>query len=947
VFVSREREIGRIDEMLRHVASGHSCVLLLEGEAGAGKTSLLELAAERADRMTVLRVTGVADAEQMAFAGLIGLLRPIAGLIDELPAPQQEALQVVLGLRAGSGGTRFLVGVALLGVLAAAGERTPVLVIVDDFQWLDVPTAQALLFALRRLQADRVGALLALRSGEQVPSGTSGQLRDLEVVPVAPLDARGAIELLSEEHVAESVAHELHRLTGGNPLALKETAATLTRGQRIGTTAISDAAVLPRTVRHAYDRQLDELPSRTRTAVLIAAAARLDDLDLLSRALRARDLDLADLADAEDVRLLRIRADVTPARYEWKHPLVRAAVLGAADPSGLRAAHASQAEALSEAIERFGENEALLSRVRTLRSTRAWHLASATVGTDDRVADELAAVAAEAAEGRAHSAAAAAYRRAATLTVDPSARVERLVLAAEAAWAAGDGAMTIELVEVGLEQATGVSLVRLIYLQGLYELESRSALEAVSSLENAFRLALPTDPWRAMDIVADLVSAAVYAGTPAADRSACECAALADTHADRRDRRQSALVTFAVHAARLLSFGAGVVRAVTEDELARAYEDCEMLAREDPARFTFFVLMNNMPGELSEAVADADPRLAILRARGELSALAEILPVRAFAAYWLGDWDGARGLATETVELARLARRSPTGGEALQLLGVIAAFRGDQAACVRHVAELRSFAEVVRGYVLALLRRPTALLALGLGRYEEAANRLDEVYTAVESCGRISMEPMEIIPDVVEALALSGRRDDAAARLRELVAIVEGDPDPRTGACVHRLHGLLARDRAEADAAFEEALRIHTGTPADSPFQRARTHLLYGERLRRDGQRRAAREQLGAAVTTFDRLGATPWARRANRELAATGASRRQQHRVVGSELTAQELRIAFLVAEGRSNKETAAEMYLSAKTIEFHLGHIFWKLDVRSRTQLAHRLTESRLASG
>lgn len=940
--MSRDHEIGRIDHLLRQVSTGQSRVLVLAGEAGVGKTSLLNVAAAHAERMTVVRASGVAGADQMAFAGLVGLLRPIVGMLDELPEPQAEVLQVVLGRRNGKGGEPFLLGVAVLGILAAASETTPVLVLVDDMQWMDAPSAQALLFALRRLHADRVGALIAVRSDEPLPAGTAGQLHDLEVMPVPPLDAQGAIQLLAAEHIAAPVAIELHRLAGGNPLALKETAARLTPGQRQGTTSPPDSAELPRSVHQAYARQLDALSANVRNALLIAAAGRLDDLDLLGRALHIRGLDLTDLADAEDLRLLRIVTDAIPPRCEWKHPLVRAAVLGSSEPSARRVAHSAQADAIGEVLDLSAEmaNPTHI-RTREYRAARAWHMSAATVEPDGRVADELASVAAEAADGRAPSAAAAAFQRAAALTVDLPLRAERLTLAAEAAWTACDGAMTSELIELALEHAEGATQVRLLRLKGRYEFGWRSSLEAVTSLERAFDLALHGESGTVVKIATDLVLAAVIASTPDIDRSVCERVVLADLRADRRDRRQSALATWTVHAARHLSAGRDLVRVVPAEELSAACEDLELLAEQEPSRYAFFVLMNYMSVDLTKACAQADPHIATIRADGEISALLDLLDLREYAAFDMGDWDGAWRMATEILDVAQLAGQTYNVSGALDLLGAIAALRGDEASCLRSVDARRPIVEVELGMQGAGLDRPIALLALSLGRYEEAANQLDEIYTAIVSRGRALVNLVQYVPDLVEALVLSGRPADAADRLRDYLEVVDtnNDPDLRPSALVLRLRALLAADPAEAVAAFDAALRAHAESPMDNPFQHARTRLLYGERLRRHGQRRAAREQLRQAIETFEQLRAEPWASRANRELAATGASRRPPQHVAGAELTEQELRIALLVADGLSNKEIAAQMYLSAKTIEFHLGHIFRKLDLRSRTQLAHHL--------
>lgn len=958
MFVGRGRETDRIEELFARVRAGRSGVLLIEGDAGAGKTTLLDLAECRAAQMTVLRTVGVAGAQDVAFSGLFSVLRPVLDMVEELPGPQAEALRVVLGVQAGTGGDPFLIGVALLRILAAAGERRPVAVLVDDLQWIDEPSARALLFALRRLDADQVGAVLAVRSGEVLPAGTAGWLHDIDVVRLSPLDLDSTVALLAADNITAAVATDLHRLTGGNPLALTETAATLTPLQRLGIAAPPEAAVLPRSMSRLYGRHLDALPPRTRRALVVAAVDRFDDLRLLTLALRSQHLTPADLSAAEDAGLFRLRTDTVPAAYAWKHPLVRAAVLEAAEPSMRRLAHAAQADALTAALDMStvaGNTDQ--SRAALYRAARAWHYSAATIESDDRIADELAAVAVEASDRRADSAAAAAYQRSATLTADLVLRSERLTCAAEAAWRAGDGTMTNSLVDTALEHASNAQLARLYRLRGLYAFELGSIVAAVAPTEQAFRQALRTDTATALEVAAELVYAAIFDGSPEADATAFECAALADSHADRSEPRQAALATWTTYVAGNIaaqtqcassSFRDTIgIRAVTTAELARARDELELLTQRDPGRYALYAFgLNETLNGVRHACARVDPAIATLRANGELSALLKLLRPRALAATWLGDWDGAWQLATEAYDLACVTGRVNNRSNALHLLGEIAALRGQEEACREYIAERRSVVEVALGIERARFGRPSVLLALGLGRYEEAVTLLEEFYGIFVSCGRPVAGALDYLPELVEALVLTGRTVDAAARAQEFIELMasvsattaDGSLDLATEAAVHRVRGLVATSPADATASFDAAVRAHTDNPADNPFQQARTRLVYGERLRRDGQRRAAREQLRAAAETFDRLEALPWVRRANRELAATGAARRPARRVVSSALTGQELRIALLAAEGLSNKEVAAQMYLSTKTVEYHLGHVYQKLDLHSRSQLARR---------
>jgi DNA-binding CsgD family transcriptional regulator len=964
VFVGRGHETDRIEELLARIRAGRSGVLLIEGDAGAGKTTLLDLTEGRAAQMTVLRAVGVAGAEDLAFSGLFSILRPFVDMVEELPEPQAEALRVVLGVQGGTGGDPFLIGVALLGILAAAGERRPVVVLADDLQWMDEPSVRALLFALRRLDADRVGAVLAVRSGVALPATTEAWLRDIDVLELPPLDVDDSIALLAADNISAAVAADLHRLTGGNPLALTETAATLTIWQRRGLAAPPDAAVLPKSMSHLYGRQLDALPATTRRALVVAAVGTSDDLRLLTLALRSQHLAPADLSAAEDVGLLRLLTDTVPTSYAWKHPLVRAAVLDAAEPSLHRVAHAAQADALTVALDmstQAGNTDR--SRAAQYRAARAWHHSAATIEPDDQVADELAAVAVEASDRRAYSAAAAAYQRSAMLTVDPVLRSERLTLAAESAWRAGVGTMTDRLVDTALEHASNAQLARLYRLKGLYKFEWGSIAAAAGPMASAFRQALHTDTLTAVEIAADLVWVATFDGSPEADATACECAALADSHVDRSDPRQAALATWALCVANGIAAQpqyastpfreTTALRAVTTADLIRARDELERLSMQDPGRWAVYAFgMDEAISGRQHACAWIDPIMATLRAHGEMSALARLLRSRGLMATWLGDWDGGWKLATEAYDLACVTGRANNRSSALHLLGEIAALRGQEETCLQFVAERRSVVEVARGIEQARLGRPIVLLALGLGRYEEAVTLLEEFYEIFVSCGRRLDGAFEYLPELVEALLLAGRAADATSRAQEFVELVDymnahrSQAVPDKGgdlmieAAVQRVRGLVAESPTNASAAFDAALRAHIDNPADNPFQLARTRLVYGERLRRDGQRRAAREQLRAAAETFDRLEALPWARRANRELAATGAARRPARNVASSELTGQELRIALLAAEGLSNKEVAAQMYLSTKTIEYHLGHIYQKLGLRSRAQLARRFS-------
>ena len=908
MLIGRGAERERIERLLSDARRGQSAALVVRGEAGIGKTTLLRYAVDLAEAMTVVTATGIESESEVEFSGLLELCRPLVDLLAEVPERQGAALRAVLGLGPTEERDRFAVGAALLGLLAAAGEANPVLVVVDDAQWLDHASADAVRFASRRLHADRVCFLFAVRDLE--PSGADWLgFDDVRLGGLALDDARTLIARSVGAHVADDVAGRLHAATGGSPLALLELPRLLQPEQLDGRIPIADPLPAGERVQRAFVSQADQLPDDARLAVLVVAAATTRDLGPIAAALAILDLSSATLQPAEDMGLLTI----VDGKVRFRHPLIRSAVHEVSPPSARRSAHA----ALAAAYEELGDAD---------RSAR--HLAVATVGPDETAAATVAAAAGRALERAAFAAASDAFQSSAALTPPGRERAERLAEAAEAAWSAGATARSMSLAESAGANADDPQLrARLLHLRGRIELQAGAQNRAREQFLEAATLFGGHDPPRAVAAIRLAVWTCHFEGKiDLSLQLARRIRELTPVDGSTADLQAGYVLGRSLLLAGDSDEGVLVLQRTVQglleeghasrSNLAQAASGLAVLERHRESRELVGVVTQLAREEGPMALAYALSQSGHIRGRG-------------------ADWQRGMADAQEGVVLARALEQANLMADCLACLARIEARRGDENSCRSHAEQAFAvFDKAGMALSNVQLRCALGLLELGLDRLEDAVATLEEAASVVEAMGLVERE-VAPVPDLVEALVRLGRLDEARSRLEPwagrapIARSLWGQP------LALRCRGLLSSEE-NFDECFLRALQLHGEW--DEPFALARTLLCYGERLRRAGRRRDARERLREAHTRFEELEARPWEERARRELRASGERLRRAHAVLGDELTPQEQQVAFQAAEGKSNKEVAAALFLSPKTVEFHLSRVYRKLDLSSRAELIHR---------
>jgi DNA-binding CsgD family transcriptional regulator len=910
-LVGRERECAAIERLLEASARGESGSLVLRGEAGAGKTALLRHAAEHAGGWRVLRATGVEAESDIAFAGLYGLLRPVVDKLGELPDAQAAALAGALALTQSPGAERLLVSAGTLSLLAAAADDGPLLCLIDDAQFLDVASAEALVFTAHRLAAESLAMVFAAREGEDRAFAAPG----LPELVIEGLGAEAAARLLaaSAPTAPAPVREWLLAEAAGNPLALLELPSGLSTAQLEGRAALPATALLTSRLRSAFAARIDRLPAETRTALLIAAVDDSGELAAVVGAAGEAGLPEDALDSAERIRLLR----VVGGKIVFRHPLVRSALLLSATHSQRRGAHAALAAALR------GDEHA---------DRRAWHRALAAVTTDEEVATALEASARGYQARAAHASAATALARAAELTPDEGRRIGRLTAGAEAAWAAGQPERARELIAHALPLATHDLRAELLHLRGVIEARTGDVRSAVPILLEAADAS--EDGSHTLEILTDATEAAEYAGDYA------QAAALG-VRADAIDPR-SEIDRFRVAAL------SGIVAELTGDHeraaplLQEAIRRAEQL--EDPRSLIWAALiatMGTLGGTFGDGLPCANRAVRIARERGLLSILPAALWAQVTARIGQGRFNLARSAAEEGIRLASDFGHHWGASWTLSNLAALDALRGDESAARDHAAEAIELA-ATGGATMIVGSAEWALgqLELTLGRPSEATDRLLTV-SAVERPESNPLIGLWSIPDLIEAAARSGRLDETVDRLDRYTDWVEHSPSPARLSVLARCRALAGE--GDVREQFETGLASNATV---SPFIQARTELLYGEWLRRERERREARRHLRRAADLFRQVGAPPWEQRAEAELRATGETARRRDPSTLDELTPQELQIAGLVAEGMTNREIAAQLYLSPRTIDYHLRKVFSKLSVASRAELVRmELPEQRPA--
>ncbi len=903
MLLGRDRERHEIERVLAGAAGGQSAILAMVGEPGIGKTALLDYAAKRAQKMRVLRARGIESEAQIPFASLLELLRPALGALDQIPRPQALALEGALALRPAVAQERFAVGAATLGLLAAWAEEEPLAVLIDDAHWLDGSSAAALLFAFRRLVADPIAVVVTVREGE--PSLLDGA--DLPTLRIGGLSGEEA-ELLLDELAPQS-ARRLQVATGGNPLALLELASDAGELEF----APEGAPLLVSTrISRAFLRRLGELDEPVRRALVLVAASDRGELAVLERAADRVGVELSALAGAESAGLVRLRA----GSVEFRHPLARSAIYADAAVELRRAAHRGLADALPDRdIDR-----------------RAWHLAAGTLGTDESACTALEQAAARAHERSAYAAAAAAFERAAQLASDPERQARLLLRAAESSWQGG----LAEHAGALLEQARGLSaredtLLDIDELAGHIASRRGPVMRAHAILTAAAERA---DPERAVAMLAEAAAACFVAGDPAEMLSVAGRAwSLLPDGAPARTRF---LATIAIGMARV--FGADAAAG------SEAIQQAVDLARSSPELRDDLQLLPwlaQSPIFLREAGTGRpllNQALDAARARAAIGVLAFVLNLIALDHSTTDRWAVAEATYLEAISLARESGQQTDLAFGLSGLARLQARRGREPECRAYVTEALDLCELLGTRLIEVWAvEALAILELGLGHAERAVEHLEHQQRLLDAL-HITDADLSPAPDMVDAYIRLGRSDAARRLADEFSEMAEAKGQPWSLARAHRCRGRVADDDRFVSC-FEQALQCHAHTP--DAFETARTRLAFGECLRRARNRRQAREQLRAAAETFERLGAQPWVERTRAELAASGETLRRRDPTTLDELTPQELQIALQLAGGKTTRETAAAMFLSPKTVEYHLRHVYMKLGVHSRPELARALAE------
>ena len=884
-----------IDGLLEAAARGDSGSLFLRGEAGIGKSALLGYAADRATGMQVLRVTGMEDESDLAFSGLHALLWPILGRLDELPVPQREALAAALGLGPPEGSERFLISAGVLSLLAAAAEERPVLCLIDDAQWLDVPSGDALMFTARRLAAEGVVLLFAVREDDRGRLETPGA----EIV-LDSLDREQAVALLeyAGREVASSVRERLLSEAAGNPLALLELPSGLSDEQLAGHTGLPDAIPLTARLQAAFQRRVEGMPADTRAALLLAAADGSGELQALFQAAGELGLSGDALDAAEQGGLVAIVGD----RLAFRHPLVRSAIYESATFNDRLRAHAALAAACS---------------AETQTDRRVWHHAVATLTADDEIAAELEASADRSRARGGHASATTAYERAAQLSTTESARARRLTTAAGAAFVAGQMDRASSLVDRSLPTADRPSRARLLGLRGMIDGFGGSLADAVSALLEGIELS--DDASFSLGMVLEACGMAMPLGDYDQLLRLCRRAAEFSPVTDH-DRFIVVLLT-------------GLAAEFEGDYdrgAALAMEASEIAARlVNPRCLIWLAGTVGRVGNWGDGLRHATRAVRLARERGYVATLPQALEAQASQLIGLSQFDLAYAVAHEARQLALDLGIPWAGSWALADLAYVDSVRGDEELVHARLKELAQLTTSMSPAVPAGMNRALGTLALVLGRPSEALDRLLASIAPV----RPQSNPMLVggVPDAIEAAARAERSEEMAEHLARYAAWVESFPNPARRALLARCQALA--DESDAEQRFAEAIGL---IDALAPFDRARTQLLYGEWLRRERRRTDARPHLRVALEAFEQLRVSPWAERARSELRASGETARRRDTSTRDQLTPQELRVADLAAGGMTNAEIGAQLFLSPRTIDYHLRKVFAKLDIASRSDLA-----------
>jgi DNA-binding CsgD family transcriptional regulator len=886
---------------MTRVRGGESAVVVLRGEAGIGKTTLLEYVATRATGCRVVQVAGVESEFELSLAALHQFCAPIFQLIEGLPEPQQQALRVAFGYATGTAPDMFLLGLAVLGLLAEAAATTPLVCLVDDAQWLDAASGLVLAFVARRLLAEPVLMVFAVREPD-----VGNLLAGLPAMPVDGLTEEDAIAVLGDKlpgRLDQKVRDRIVAETHGNPLALLEFAGR-GRAELLGGFALPSAG--PGELEGHYLRRITALPAPTRQLLLLAAADPTGDATLLWRAGQSLGLVLEAASPAVEQQLIEIGGGV-----RFRHPLMRSAAYNAGTPEERRVVHGALARALDAEAD---------------QERRVWHLALATNGPDEAVAAALVDAARHAESGGSMSATAALMRRSVGLTADPRLRAERALSAARAYLDIGAFEVTLGLLaEAEAAAVDDLQRARVELIRGLTDRAARSGREAPVALLRAARRLELLDLGLARYAYLDALNAALVAGTLALKggqlievsraAQAAPAALRGTVSGDFLVNGLAAMVTEGIATAEP-ALRRGVMAflgdEVTEDEFLH----CGVLVAD--------AALSLWDYDAWEAASTRHVELS--RSAGALAQLANGLNAHRMVALWGGDVEKASDLGCEEQTVKELTGTRRVSYGDLFLL----AYQGHAAEAVPLLASAAKEATARgEGLGVQMTHRAGALLHLGLGHYAEA---LAAAERAVQ--GDLGPFTAQALPDLVEAAVRSGSTETAVAALTRLTSCTAVANSNWAG-------GLVARSRAlvsnEDQAVHWYADAVERLRRTRLRFELARAQLLYGEWLRRQGRRIDARDQLRSAYDAFVAMGSDGFAERARHELLATGEKVRKRTVDTLNDLTPQEAQIARMARSGRTNTEIGAELYISARTVEWHLRKVYSKLGITSRRELTN----------
>ncbi len=910
-ILGRSEERGQIDRLLKGARRGRSAALVLTGEPGIGKTLLLRYAEDRAGGMTVLSARGFESESDLAFLGLGDLLRPLLDYRADIPQPQAQALSGALGLEPGTPGERFAVSAATLSLLGAGAEARPILGLVDDAHWLDGPSAQAITFAARRLDAEGVVLLFAAREGEERAFEPAG----IPQYRLTGLDREAGTALLTAGAGGQLPPDLVDRLldaTAGNPLALKELPGVVSAAQLMGTEPLTEPLPVSSAIAQAFQRRVARLPEESRAALLVAAACDGADMAPIVRVLERMGRTARDLEPAEHAGLVTI----TRGGFEFQHPLLRSTIYQEAAAADRREAHRLFGAVLEDVPER-----------------RAWHLAAAALDPSEEVAVAMEDVARASRRRGGHAAAATAFETAARLSPDEEDRARRRFEAGLDAQMAASSHWAARLLESALSEATDPLLRADIQsLLGATERFRTSPERAAELFESGASEVERHDPGRAtMMLMEAALSYNAAGGIPRA-------VAVARKAAEAAEGSPGFVGPLTMTMLETLSMQLGeappdLTRLGVQ---LRALLDTPELPPVAHVTMQFGLLGTVWAGQFEEARQVLIPMIGTARDAAAIGALPLLLSVLAELEIRTGHWRAAYAAISESVRLAGETGQSAVRSWALTSMARIEAGQGREEECRDHVAESITLArEHGVGPSIPTARSALGLLELGLGRPEEAAEVLEVVARELEELGQHYPPVVPFAPDFVEAHYRAGQTEQAEHMLADLEGRAERTDCTWARAAAARCRGLVATDEFEHH--FSRALGWHE--PLPMPFELARTELCFGQRLRRAGRRQDARPHLRSALATFEQLDAEPWADQARGEISGSVERARKRTTIRSDELTPQELQIALQVAEGRTNKAVAAALFLSPKTVEAHLSHIYRKLGLRSRTELARHM--------